>query len=319
MMSHALRALVLAGLAAATAHAQQSVTFTDVSFAGTFGNEQNGLASYTFPSDFVWGGEIDVTWSLTPFDDSPRWDIVTPSGEFARWALGPESRRGFTPYWFSADSNTGFTGSRRFSPIGYRTSPTDVGGQTFNFRFFRTVDTTPTFGIGTWQSVTFTFLPYTPVQPPIAGVGDGITAPNGYLDFSFRDNANDFSERSIVGIYNAAGELLTRFNGTRFADTPPVRIDVSTWAPGSYYLGFGDNTTEFENRFRMTDYVDLEVYSGNLFITNGSGDRIGRFGQSPGILIDGEIFWSGFTLIPAPGAGVVLAAGMLLVGGRRKR
>ena len=321
----------LCGMGIVTASlAQESVTFTNVNFDGTFGTNLNTVLSHTMTNSFAWGGEVSLAWTIrgaegrTDVYGIPSVDISTPTNGSASWTLGLQTLPGFTPYRNGVNPFAPHTGARTFVLQGYSNVPYNPVGQQFDFRFFSQVDAFPPNTVnGNWQTITFTFHPYTPPVPPMTIPFDrevihlgALTAPNGLLTLSFVqrpfDPPPDYREQHVLAIYghDASGSLMQRFRGI----TSPFTLDVSTWDPGRYYIAFGDDTTEFQNRYLVQDSDDGNSYFGDLTLSNNVGTNFASYVPHS----DPHVDWRSFDLIPAPGAGVALLIGCGVLTRRRR-
>ena len=171
---------------------------------------------------------------------------------------------------------------------------------------------------GNWQTITFTFQPYTPPVAPGAFPLGALTTPNNYLDFIYvrAVPVDPPAAIPVLGLYGPDGVLVTRL---QMLNGGQIRVDTTSLAPGRYYLASGDDTTEFQNRFLVQDFQDNEIFSGSLRIQNGAGQELYEEIGVSSPTSSGRIDWNTFEIIPAPGAGVLLVASCGVIATRRRR
>jgi hypothetical protein len=320
------RSVVLVGssLIASVSNAQVTTTFSNVLADGSIGRPENTVVQYTFTQDFQWSGHIAIDGLLLPTGGRtlvPR----TPM-------LGLES-----PLWGSASSahgiNTPTPGvlmdssggpylsytARNYRPpmFGFRNIPRNMNGETITIRLGQNFDDGTPNNASLWQSLSLTFLPYTPPPPPITQPGTRVTNAGTFnvLGDTIRIGARTvqrfdgtFSPPAVLAIYNPLGELVTRWQSTRDGAT----IEVPRTMNGEYFLAYGSTSSEWGDRFYHEDDELLDQPEAAISINN----QPYFYGGSSGSSIEE---WTKFTVVPAPSSAALFAALPLLARRRRAK
>lgn len=352
--SHGL--ILAAGLAAsltAAANAQETIDFValnggvPVNSGGNIGTSTASTRltslvnfNYTFANNFFWGGSITLSGTLRQ---------VT-SGNFASEARilvsSPSNGASTSPdaQLFTTNSFTGsVTGTRTVTLSGFTGVPFNVGGQTFNFRFYESFNDSGTATDAEWDALTITFNAFVPPTPPACidlgnvsnsqypAVQTGTLASGQIAWYCFNVAANTVLDMHTffsgipggaqtdteLGLFNSAGILVAE-NDDLAGGIPSglgnfnsgiitgggSGIDVNGETAGGV-LGPGTGTNVAGFLPAGTYYLGVGGF--NTVWSNG-------FGATPGTAAGPFTL----TLIPTPGAAALLGLGAL-AGFRRRR
>ncbi|MBL8759223.1 MAG: hypothetical protein JNK35_12420 [Phycisphaerae bacterium] len=349
--SHSL--ILAAGLAAsfaAAANAQETIDFlalnggVPINSGGNIGTSSASTRltsmvnfNYTFANSFMWGGSITINGTLRQvtagnFASEARVLISSPlNGTSA----SPDAQL------FTTTSFTGSVmGTRTMSLSGFTGVPFNVGGQTFNFRFYESFNDSGTATDAEWDALTITFNAFVPPTPPACtdlgtisngnypAVQTGAIASGQTVWYCFdvapgTNPLDIFTHGSVgtggaagsldteLGLYNSLGQLVATNDdiggvsgfgnfGSRITVGGGSGTDVNGEAAGGTGLG--------------TSVASLAAGRYYLALSTFNSTFANDFGVTPGTN-SGEFR---LTIIPTPGAAALLGLSAL-AGFRRRR
>jgi hypothetical protein len=324
LMPLSTRSLVLVGssLIASVSSAQVIATFSNVLADGVLGSPNNTVLQYTFAQDFQWSGQLTINGVLLPsgggqtINAYPRGEIITQSSGTTLSAVGNvlASAGFFMSSAFSTPANSNVVTNEAYRPLGLRNTSRNMRGETLLIR----LGSVPTLfppASPTWQSLSLTFLPYTPPAPPVTRSGTFVNNAGTFniLGDTIRINARTsrladgtLNAPAIMALFNPLGELVTRWQSTREGAT----IEVPRTMNGDYYLAYGSTSSFWGDRFYHEDQ-DLINLTGATISINNDPFSIGGTGGSS------NEEWTKFTVVPAPASAALFVALPLLA--RRRR
>jgi hypothetical protein len=317
------RALFLLGSCALSpvASAQVTATFSNVLADGLIGDASNTILEYSFAQDFQWSGELLINGTLRPsagrpsFNAFPLGEVITQVGGSTLSADGinPNSR-GFIMSLFFAPATSVVVTNNAYRPLGLRNTSRNMRGETLTIRL-GSLGPLDSPASPTWQSLSLTFLPYTPPAPPVTRPGTRVNNAGTFnvLGDIIRVTAQTsrlgdgtLMAPAIIALFNPLGELVTRWQSTVEGAT----INVPRTMNGDYFLTYGSTSSVWGDRFYHEDQELLDETGANVSINSGSF----FIGGSGGSSIEE---WTKFTVVPAP-ASVALFAALPLLARRRR-